>query len=390
MEAEFKHLSKNVYDEFIARLKRERPMDYEMLCSNREWEERFHGYLQGKKTLPLLYDPFFKAFFNSYIHKERLAELIGSILGQSVEILEVLPMESMDFIGTFVIMDMVVKMADGSVVNVEIQKVPYMFPAERISCYSSDLVMRQYRRESEQGRRENRGITYKNLKKVHTIVFFEQSNSRLISGLDERMYFHEGKTRFNSGIKMELLQEFHLISLDTFKKYRYSDIINNNVKITKYDFDENEYNHVVSDDIKRARLKYLSLFVTEDVADMKRLIKVFPELSDIVHDMGVYMEDLGNTFDTFSEALRILDRNTADYMVDEYRKESEKAKADAEEAKARLAKKEAEVESAKAEVESAKAEVESAKAEVESTKAELESAKAEVERLKRELAKVSD
>lgn len=285
-------------------------------------------------------------------------------------------MESMDFIGTFVIMDMVVKMADGSVVNVEIQKVPYMFPAERISCYSSDLVMRQYRRESEQGRRENRGITYKNLKKVHTIVFFEQSNSRLISGLDERMYFHEGKTRFNSGIKMELLQEFHLISLDTFKKYRYSDIINNNVKITKYDFDENEYNHVVSDDIKRARLKYLSLFVTEDVADMKRLIKVFPELSDIVHDMGVYMEDLGNTFDTFSEALRILDRNTADYMVDEYRKESEKAKADAEEAKARLAKKEAEVESAKAEVES--------------TKAELESAKAEVERLKRELAKVSD
>lgn len=383
MEAEFKHLSKNVYDEFIARLKRERPMDYEMLCSNREWEERFHGYLQGKKTLPLLYDPFFKAFFNSYIHKERLAELIGSILGQSVEILEVLPMESMDFIGTFVIMDMVVKMADGSVVNVEIQKVPYMFPAERISCYSSDLVMRQYRRESEQGRRENRGITYKNLKKVHTIVFFEQSNSRLISGLDERMYFHEGKTRFNSGIKMELLQEFHLISLDTFKKYRYSDIINNNVKITKYDFDENEYNHVVSDDIKRARLKYLSLFVTEDVADMKCLIKVFPELSDIVHDMGVYMEDLGNTFDTFSEALRILDRNTADYMVDEYRKESEKAKADAEEAKARLAKKEAEVESAKAEVESAKAEVES-------TKAELESAKAEVERLKRELAKVSD
>lgn len=376
MEAEFKHLSKNVYDEFIARLKRERPMDYEMLCSNREWEERFHGYLQGKKTLPLLYDPFFKAFFNSYIHKERLAELIGSILGQSVEILEVLPMESMDFIGTFVIMDMVVKMADGSVVNVEIQKVPYMFPAERISCYSSDLVMRQYRRESERGRRENRGITYKNLKKVHTIVFFEQSNSRLISGLDEKMYFHEGKTRFNSGIKMELLQEFHLISLDTFKKYRYSDIINNNVQITKYDFDENEYNHVVSDDIKHARLKYLSLFVTEDVADMKRLIKVFPELSDIVHDMGVYMEDLGNTFDTFSEALRILDRNTADYMVDEYRKEFEKAKADAEEVKARLAKKEAEVESAKAEVESAKA--------------ELESVKAEVERLKRELAKVSD
>lgn len=379
MEAAFKHLSKNVYDEFIARLKRERPMDYEMLCSNREWEERFHGYLQGKKTLPLLYDPFFKAFFNSYIHKERLAELIGSILGQSVEILEVLPMESMDFIGTFVIMDMVVRMADGSVVNVEIQKVPYMFPAERISCYSSDLVMRQYRRESERGRRENRGITYKNLKKVHTIVFFEQSNSRLISGLDEKMYFHEGKTRFNSGINMELLQEFHLISLDTFKKYRYSDIINNNVQITKYDFDENEYNHIVSDDIKRARLKYLSLFVTEDVADMRCLIKVFPELSDIVHDMGVYMEDLGNTFDTFSEALRILDRNTANYMVDEYKKEVESAKAELARTKDEMAK-------TKDEIVKTKDEMARIEAESERKEAELQ---AEIARLRKKLAEAS-
>lgn len=149
---------------------------------------------------------------------------------------------------------------------------------------------------------------------------------------------------------MELLQEFHLISLDTFKKYRYSDIINNNVQITKYDFDENEYNHIVSDDIKRARLKYLSLFVTEDVPDMRCLIKVFPELSDIVHDMGVYMEDLGNTFDTFSEALRILDRNTANYMVDEYKKEVESAKAELAKTKDEMARIEAESERKEAEL----------------------------------------
>lgn len=366
---EFKHLSKSNYDEFIERLKRERPLDYEMLCSNQEWKERFHGYLQGRKTLPLLYDPFFKTFFNSYIHKERLSELIGAILGQTVEILEVLPLESTNFIGTFVIMDMVVRLADGSVVNVEIQKVPYMFPAERISCYSSDLVMRQYRRESERGRVEKTGLTYKNLKKVHTIIFFEQSNANLISEIDEKLYFHEGKTRFNSGIKMQLLQEFHLISLDTFKKYRYADIINNNVQITKYDFDENEYAGEVDEEIKRARLKYLSLFVTEDVKDMESLVKVFPELSDIVHDMGVYMEDLGNTFDTFSEALRILDRNTANLMIDEYRKE---------------------VENLKAEAETAKEEIEAAKEEAETAKEEAEAAKAEVERLKQQLAELSN
>ena len=171
---------------------------------------------------------------------------------------------------------------------------------------------------------------------------------------------------------MELLQEFHLISLDTFKKYRYSDIINNNVQITKYDFDENEYNHIVSDDIKRARLKYLSLFVTEDVADMRCLIKVFPELSDIVHDMGVYMEDLGNTFDTFSEALRILDRNTANYMVDEYKKEVESAKAE-------LAK-------TKDEIVKTKDEMARIEAESERKEAELQ---AEIARLRKKLAEAS-
>ena len=29
--------------------------------------------------------------------------------------------------------------------NIEIQKVPYDFPAARISCYSADLVLRQFR-----------------------------------------------------------------------------------------------------------------------------------------------------------------------------------------------------------------------------------------------------
>ena len=239
-----------------------------------------------------------------------------------------------DFIGAFVIMDMVVRVSDGSLVNVEIQKVPYMFPAQRISCYSSDLVMRQYRRESERLRHENKGMSYKNLKKVYTIVFYENSDKNLISPVDGRMYFHEGKTAFNTGIKMNLLQEYKLISLDTFKKYRYSSIINGNTDITEYDIDESEYEHPVTEDVKRARVKYMSLFVTEDVEDMKKLLEVFPELSDIVHDMGVYMEDLGNTFDTFSEALRILDRNTADLMVDEYRKEVERAKAELAEAKA--------------------------------------------------------
>ena len=175
------------------------------------------------------------------------------------------------------------------------------------------------------------------------------------------------------------LLQYKLISLDTFKKYRYSNIINGNTEITEYDIDESEYEHPVTDEVKRARVKYMSLFVTEDVEDMKKLLEVFPELSDIVHDMGVYMEDLGNTFDTFSEALRILDRNTADLMVDEYRKEVERAKAELAEAKAE----------AKAEVERAKAEAEKTKAEAKAEAEEkIKAGEQEIKRLKEELARL--
>ena len=51
------------------------------------------------------------------------------------------------FLGVMIIMDMVVLMADGSIANIEIQKISYDFPAERISCYSADLVLRQYNDE---------------------------------------------------------------------------------------------------------------------------------------------------------------------------------------------------------------------------------------------------
>ena len=62
MEKQFKHLSQDEYDKFISYLKEERSKEYEMLLSNEEWEDRFRGFLLGTKTLPLLYDPFFKTF----------------------------------------------------------------------------------------------------------------------------------------------------------------------------------------------------------------------------------------------------------------------------------------------------------------------------------------
>lgn len=43
-------------------------------------------------------------------------------------------------------MDIVVELGDGSIANVEMQRIGYLFPGQRSACYSADLLLRQYKR----------------------------------------------------------------------------------------------------------------------------------------------------------------------------------------------------------------------------------------------------
>ena len=166
--------------------------------------------------------------------------------------------------------------------------------------------------------------SYKDMRKVHTIILFEDSNKSLISEVDKALYFHVGKTKFNTGIKIELLQDFVLVSLDTFRKYRYSDIKEGRTEITNYDYDSSQYNNeLVSEKMKRDRLKFLSLFVAETPQEIDRLIEIFPDLESVRRDINEYLERPGEVLSMFSEALRILDRNTAELMVDRMKDEME-------------------------------------------------------------------
>ena len=300
---------------------------YKYLKKNEEWIGRYENFLKGKKSLPLLYDPFFKKIFNPVERRDRLSELVSCLLGQKVTVLEVFPNEDSQFLGVMIIMDMVVLMADGSIANIEIQKISYDFQAERISCYSADLVLRQYKMitgKNESSMNGSSKPSYKDMRKVHTIILFENSNKSLISQVDKALYFHVGKTQFNTGIKIELLQDFVLVSLDTFKKYRYSDIREGRTKITGYDYDSSQYNdELVSEKMKRDRLKFLSLFVAETPQEIDRLIEIFPDLESVRQDINEYLERPGEVLSMFSEALRILDRNTAELMVDRMKDEME-------------------------------------------------------------------
>ena len=52
-----------------------------------------------------------------------------------------------------------------------------------------------------------------------------------------------------------------------------------------------------------------------------RLVETFPDLESVRQDINEYLERPGEVLSMFSEALRILDRNTVELMVDRMRDE---------------------------------------------------------------------
>ena len=61
---------------------------------NNEWRNRFEDFMEGNKSLPLTYDPFFKAMFNPDIYPGRLSHLLSSIIGINVTVQSVLSQEN--------------------------------------------------------------------------------------------------------------------------------------------------------------------------------------------------------------------------------------------------------------------------------------------------------
>ena len=263
-----------------------------------EWKNRFLGFMEGTKTLPLTYDPFFKKLFNPDIYPERLSSLISSIIGTKVTVQCILSNEDSMLPSTsLLLLDILVQLEDGSIANVEIQKIPYAFPGKRMSCYSSDLMLRQYTRVKSL---KGNAFTYKDLKTVYTIVMFENSPNECKETQAADIYLHHGKTVFDTGIKLNLLQEFYVVSLDVFKE-------------SKYAKDINELN------------AWLSLLTAQSVDDLAALVSDYPWMEAICKDMSEYMYDPKEVVTMFSEALRMLDENTVHYMIDELQKERDDA-----------------------------------------------------------------
>lgn len=276
----------------------------EYITLDETWKKRFADYMTGKKTMHLTYDPFFKCMFHPDRHPDWLSNLLSAILGESVVVERLLPSENTAIsIDSLLIMDIVVRLSNGSLANVEIQKIPYMFTAERISCYSSDLLLREYTRL-----KENKKFMYSDMKKVYTIILYEKTGADFKNPLLHGAYIHHGKTRFNTELTLELLQEYFLIALDVFCQNGYTDDKNLDTRET---IDSN------MNDLEG----WLSILTAETIADVERVIRRYPWSETIFREMSTYVNKPEEVIHMFSEALKIADKNTVKYMIEELQDE---------------------------------------------------------------------
>lgn len=194
---------------------------------------------------------------------------------------------------SLLITDIVVELEDGCLANIEVQKIGYYFPGQRSACYSSDLLLRQYKRI--------RGIlgkkfSYKNVQDVYTIILFEKSPSAFWKF--PQTYLHYFSQCSDTGLELDLLQKFLFIPLDIFL--------------------ENQHNK--GETINNRLEAWLLFFASDEPDDIVKLIKRYPEFQAMYEQAYQLCRNVEDIMGIFSEELRMLDRNTVQLMIDDMQK----------------------------------------------------------------------
>ena len=229
-------------------------------------QEEFINFCTGVRGVKLLYDGFFKEILNPESTPERLNEFLSLLMKQKVQILNILPNDSTRIAdeSSLLVTDIVIQLEDNSLANVEIQKIGYSFPGQRSACYSSDLLLRQYKRVRSEKNKKNKKFSYKDIKDVYTIILYEQSPSEFHKFPAISLHYFQQKS--DTGLDLPLLQKFLFIPLDIFLK-----------------------NHQNKD----------------------------PEFQAMYEQAYQICRNVEDVMGLFSEELKILDRNTVLYMIDE-------------------------------------------------------------------------
>ena len=138
-------------------------------------------------------------------------------------------------------------------------------------------------------------FTYKDVKNVYTIVLIDKSSGDFHDF--QEVYKHNFQQQSDTGLKMNLLQKYVFIPLDLFR----SNVQNKGIK-NKMD----------------AWLAFLSM---DDPDMIIRLITEYPEFKVMYQQAYKICRNVEALMGIFSEELRIMDRNTVKYMVDQMQEE---------------------------------------------------------------------
>lgn len=260
----------------------------------KDQQDDFLAICSGTKGVKMLYDIFFKEILNPEATPERLSKLLSVLIGREVTVKYQLPNDN-SRLGdemSLVITDIVVELEDGTIANIEVQKLGYKFTGERASCYSADLLLRQYKRARDT-MKEN--FTYKDVNPVYTIVFLESSPKVFKEFKDN--YVHTFFTVSDSGLSLNMLQNFIFIPVDIFL-----DKLHNNGIESELD----------------AWLTFLGCDAPEYII---KLLDNYPYFKPLYNDLYNMCLNTERMINMFSKELQILDRNTVKYMIDELQDE---------------------------------------------------------------------
>lgn len=294
--------------ELFERIQSDKELALEYASWKGKYQQEFLDFCTGEKGVKVLYDSFFKEVLHPEYAAGRLEDWLSVVLGERVTILTVLPNDSTRIADetSLLVTDIVVELEDGSIANVEVQKVGYMFPGQRCACYSADLLLRQYKRVRDQSREHK--FSYKDIKNVYTIVLYENSPKEF--HLYEDCYIHRAEQVVDSGLKLNLLQKYIFLPLDIFKKSHHNKPIRNRLEA------------------------WLTFFSAEDQEEIVTLLETYPEFLPLYEDLYELCLNTKKVMSMFSKELQELDRNTVSYMIDEMQEEINQQKAELETRKA--------------------------------------------------------
>ena len=204
---------------------------------------------------------------------------------------------------------------------------------------------------------KKKAFSYKDIKSVYTIVFFETS----IKEFHEypQNYIHNFKQQSDTGLELELLQKYVFIPLDIFRGITHNNLRNKT----------------------EAWLTFLS---TDEPEIIIELISQYPEFKEMYEEIYVMCQNVEKVMEMFSKELIQLDRNTVQYMIDEMQDTIDVQKETIDTQKEKLEEQKTTINTQKEELEAKQNTIDTQKDEIETMKQQLQSVMAQIEQLKKQ------